>query len=65
MHQRARSDVRYALLANDATPRASAAVEVKAALIQEGPMHNTMGMGLAAPEDHSRMLERFKKEAMG
>ncbi len=26
---------------------------------------NTMGMGLTAPEDHSRMLERFKKEAMG
>ena len=26
---------------------------------------NTMGMGLATPEDHSRMLERFKKEAMG
>ena len=39
MHQRARSDVRYALLANDATPRASAAVAVEAAPIQEGPMH--------------------------
>ena len=26
---------------------------------------NTMGMGLATPEDHSRMLEQFKKEAMG
>ena len=26
---------------------------------------NTMGMGLATPEDQSRMLERFKKEAMG
>ena len=26
---------------------------------------HTMGMGLSTPEDHSRMLERFKKEAMG
>ena len=46
MHQRARSDVRYALLANDATPRASAAVEVKAAPIQEG----SMDIGVVFPQ---------------
>jgi hypothetical protein len=26
---------------------------------------NTMGLGLKTPDEHVRMLERFKKEAMG
>jgi hypothetical protein len=26
---------------------------------------NTMGLGLKTPDAHVRMLERFKKEAMG
>jgi alkanesulfonate monooxygenase SsuD/methylene tetrahydromethanopterin reductase-like flavin-dependent oxidoreductase (luciferase family) len=49
-------------------PPAEWAAELKAWRTMRGITHlcvNTMGMGLATPEDHSRMLERFKKEAMG
>jgi probable F420-dependent oxidoreductase len=49
-------------------PPAEWAAELGAWRAMRGITHlcvNTMGMGLATPEDHSRMLERFKKEAMG
>jgi len=49
-------------------PPAEWAGELAAWRAMRGITHlcvNTMGMGLTAPEDHTRMLERFKKEAMG
>jgi len=49
-------------------PPAEWTAELEAWRAMRGITHlcvNTMGMGLGTPEDHSRMLARFKKEAMG